>query len=65
MVFHFPVPQFNPAALAFCQGLTGHVAHDAAIKGNGFLINGLGLFADLNAEEITLLSEVEGTYEPH
>ncbi|QIR13511.1 LPS export ABC transporter periplasmic protein LptC [Shewanella aestuarii] len=35
------------------------------LKGNGFQIKGLGLHAELNAEQITLLSQVEGTYEPN
>lgn len=35
------------------------------LKGNGFHIKGLGLLAELNAEQITLLSQVEGTYEPN
>ncbi|MDP5147266.1 LPS export ABC transporter periplasmic protein LptC [Shewanella sp. ULN5] len=47
------------------ETMIGRSEDPVIIKGNGFLINGLGLFADLNAEEITLLSEVEGTYEPH
>jgi lipopolysaccharide export system protein LptC len=33
------------------------------VKGKDFIIQGLGLYADLNAEELTLLSQVEGTYE--
>ncbi|GAA0787325.1 MULTISPECIES: LPS export ABC transporter periplasmic protein LptC [Pseudomonadati] len=45
--------------------MIGRSEEPVIIKGNGFLITGLGLFADLNAEEITLLSQVEGTYEPH
>ncbi|WP_394130295.1 LPS export ABC transporter periplasmic protein LptC [Shewanella maritima] len=35
------------------------------IKGKGFIIDGLGLHADLNTQELTLLSQVEGIYEPH
>ncbi|GGP77907.1 LPS export ABC transporter periplasmic protein LptC [Shewanella ulleungensis] len=33
------------------------------IKGKGFMIQGLGLHADLNSQKLSLLSEVEGTYE--
>jgi len=47
------------------ETMIGHSEEPVIIKGNGFLIKGLGLFADLNVEEITLLSQVEGTYEPH
>ncbi|PKH98578.1 LPS export ABC transporter periplasmic protein LptC [Shewanella sp. 11B5] len=35
------------------------------IKGKGFIIQGLGLHADLNSQKLSLLSQVEGTYEPH
>jgi lipopolysaccharide export system protein LptC len=35
------------------------------IKGKGFIIQGLGLHADLNSQQLSLLSQVEGTYEPH
>ncbi|WP_350601600.1 LPS export ABC transporter periplasmic protein LptC, partial [Pseudomonas sp. 65/3-MNA-CIBAN-0223] len=35
------------------------------IKGKGFIIKGLGLHADLNSQQLSLLSQVEGTYEPH
>jgi lipopolysaccharide export system protein LptC len=35
------------------------------IKGKGFIIQGLGLHADLNSQTLSLLSKVEGTYEPH
>lgn len=45
--------------------MIGRSEESVTIKGNGFIIQGLGLFADLNAEQITLLSQVEGTYEPH
>ncbi|NKF49439.1 LPS export ABC transporter periplasmic protein LptC [Shewanella sp. WXL01] len=34
------------------------------IEGKGFQIQGLGLHADLNTQELTLLSQVEGRYEP-
>ncbi|MGB6138143.1 MAG: LPS export ABC transporter periplasmic protein LptC [Shewanella sp.] len=34
------------------------------IEGKGFMIQGLGLHADLNAQKLSLLSKVEGTYEP-
>ncbi|MCL1114613.1 MULTISPECIES: LPS export ABC transporter periplasmic protein LptC [Shewanella] len=33
------------------------------IKGKGFMIQGLGLHADLNTQKLSLLSQVEGTYE--
>lgn len=33
------------------------------VKGKDFIIQGLGLYADLNAEELTLLNRVEGIYE--
>ncbi|GGB46694.1 LPS export ABC transporter periplasmic protein LptC [Shewanella inventionis] len=33
------------------------------IKGKGFMIQGLGLHADLNSQKLSLLSQVEGTYE--
>ncbi|WP_192021602.1 MULTISPECIES: LPS export ABC transporter periplasmic protein LptC [Shewanella] len=33
------------------------------VSGQDFKIQGLGLYADLNAEELELLSQVEGTYE--
>ncbi|MGX9462417.1 LPS export ABC transporter periplasmic protein LptC [Shewanella sp. A14] len=35
------------------------------IKGKGFIIQGLGLHADLNSQKLSLLSQVEGIYEPH
>jgi len=35
------------------------------IEGKGFIIQGLGLHADLNSQKLSLLSQVEGTYEPH
>ncbi|MDO6641385.1 LPS export ABC transporter periplasmic protein LptC [Shewanella sp. 5_MG-2023] len=33
------------------------------VTGSDFNIQGLGLYADLNAQELELLSQVEGTYE--
>ncbi|GGI79587.1 LPS export ABC transporter periplasmic protein LptC [Shewanella gelidii] len=33
------------------------------IKGNGFNVQGTGLYADLNAQEVHLLSQVVGIYE--
>ena len=35
------------------------------VKGKGVIIQGLGLHVDLNAQELSLLSKVEGKYEPH
>lgn len=43
--------------------MLGHSEEKVLIKGQGFTIEGLGLFADSNAEKLTLLSQVEGTYE--
>lgn len=34
-----------------------------SIKGSDFMIQGTGLYADLNAQEVQLTSQVEGTYE--
>lgn len=34
------------------------------ITGSDFVIEGLGLYGDLNAEIVTLTSQVHGTYEP-
>ncbi|MCL1143763.1 LPS export ABC transporter periplasmic protein LptC [Shewanella gaetbuli] len=45
--------------------MIGESQEPVQIKGIGYDIKGVGLFADLNAEQITLLSQVEGTYEPH
>jgi len=35
------------------------------ITGKGFMIQGLGLHADLNSQKLSLLSQIEGTYEPY
>lgn len=34
------------------------------ISGNNFHLSGQGLYADLNAQEVKLLSKIKGTYEP-
>ncbi|QYJ74841.1 LPS export ABC transporter periplasmic protein LptC [Shewanella sp. FJAT-52076] len=34
------------------------------ISGNNFHLSGHGLYADLNAKEVKLLSKIKGTYEP-
>ncbi|MBL4817476.1 MAG: LPS export ABC transporter periplasmic protein LptC, partial [Shewanella sp.] len=33
------------------------------ITGNDFIIQGVGLFGDLNAQKVQLLSKVKGVYE--
>lgn len=33
------------------------------VTGNEFVIQGMGLYADLNAQSVKLISQVEGTYE--
>ncbi|MBR9727625.1 LPS export ABC transporter periplasmic protein LptC [Shewanella intestini] len=44
--------------------LIGTSSKQVIINGNGFSIKGIGLHADLNTRELTLLEQVQGIYEP-
>ncbi|MBB1269965.1 LPS export ABC transporter periplasmic protein LptC [Shewanella sp. SR44-3] len=59
-----PVQSISTQSLAFDMNTMIMTSDDMLyVKGKDFIIQGLGLYADLEAEELTLLSQVEGTYE--
>ncbi|MBT1443905.1 LPS export ABC transporter periplasmic protein LptC [Shewanella sp. JM162201] len=63
--FDEPLQQLTTSYLALDIGtmiLTSD--KEIQISGNNFHLSGLGLYADLNKEEVKLLSEIKGTYEP-
>ncbi|MCH4295776.1 LPS export ABC transporter periplasmic protein LptC [Shewanella sp. 3B26] len=63
--FNEPLRQLNTSYLELdLKTMILTSEQEILISGNNFHMSGVGLHADLNAQEVKLLSKIKGTYEP-